>query len=63
MNFVNWRQLTRVMLAAGKPVGWIALSCGYSSVSAFIEVFRTWTGKTPGQWAIKEDPFARRSCG
>ncbi len=65
MNFVNWRQLARVMqamewLAAGKPVGWIALSCGYSSVSAFIEVFRTWTGKTPGQWAIKEGPFAQR---
>lgn len=63
MNFVNWRQLARVMqamewLAAGKPVGWIALSCGYSSVSAFIEVFRTWTGTTPGQWAIKEGPFA-----
>ena len=63
MNFVNWRQLARVMqamewLAAGKPVGWIALSCGYSSVSAFIEVFRTWTGKTPGQWAIIEGPFA-----
>lgn len=65
MNFVNWRQLARVMqamewLAAGKPVGWIALSCGYSSVSAFIEVFGTWTGKTPGQWAIKEGPFALR---
>jgi len=65
MNFVNWRQLARVMqamewLAAGKPVGWIALSCGYSSVSAFIEVFGTWTGKTPGQWAIKEGPFAQR---
>lgn len=63
MNFVNWRQLARVMqamewLAAGKSVGWIALSCGYNSVSAFIEVFRTWTGKTPGQWAIKEGPFA-----
>lgn len=63
MNFVNWRQLARVMqamewLAAGKPVGWIALSCGYSSVSAFIEVFRKWTGKTPGQWTIKEGPFA-----
>ena len=63
MNFVNWRQLARVMqamewLAAVKPVGWIALSCGYSSVSAFIEVFITWTGKTPGQWAIKEGPFA-----
>ena len=65
MNFVNWRQLARVMqamewLAAGKPGGWIALSCGYSSVSAFIEVFRTWTGKTPGQWTIKEGPFAQR---
>ncbi|WP_320724894.1 helix-turn-helix domain-containing protein [Enterobacter cloacae] len=65
MNFVNWRQLARVMqamewLAAGKPVGWIALSCGYSSVSAFIEVFSAWTGKTPGQWALKEAPFGRR---
>lgn len=65
MNFVNWRQLARVMqamewLAAGKPVGWIALSCGYSSVSAFIEVFSAWTGETPGQWALKEAPFGRR---
>lgn len=64
MNFVNWRQLARVMqamewLAAGKPVGWIALSCGYSSVSAFIEVFRTWTGKTPGQWLVSDDAARR----
>ncbi|HIC0644953.1 helix-turn-helix domain-containing protein [Enterobacter kobei] len=59
MNFVNWRQLARVMramewLAAGKPVGWIALSCGYSSVSAFIEVFRTWTGKRRGSGRLKK---------
>ena len=57
MNFVNWRQLARVIramewLEEGKPVGWIALSCGYNSVSAFIEVFRTYTGKTPGQWGL-----------
>ena len=43
MNFVNWRQLARVMramewLAAGKPVGWIALSCGYSSVRKTLTV-------------------------
>lgn len=65
MNVVNWRQLARVMramewLAAGKPVGWIALSCGYNSISAFIEVFRAFTGKTPGQWALKEAPSVRR---
>lgn len=58
MNYVNWRQLARVIramewLAAGKPTGWIALSCGYSSISAFIDVFRRWTGKTPGQWGLK----------
>ncbi|MFP2683957.1 AraC family transcriptional regulator [Enterobacter ludwigii] len=65
MNVVNWRQLARVMramewLAAGKPVGWIALSCGYNSISAFIEVFRAFTGKTPGQWALKEALSVRR---
>lgn len=55
MNFVNWRQLARVIqamewLEKGKPVGWVALSCGYNSVSAFIAVFRNYTGKTPGLW-------------
>ena len=55
INFVNWRQLARVIqamewLEKGKPVGWVALSCGYNSVSAFIEVFRNYTGKTPGLW-------------
>lgn len=63
MNFVNWRQLARVVramewLAAGKPVGWIALSCGYSSVSAFIAIFRAYTGKTPKQWTLKESHSA-----
>jgi len=64
MNFVNWRQLARVIramewLEEGKPVGWIALSCGYNSVSAFIEVFRTYTGKTPGQWGATTNPSAQ----
>lgn len=53
MQFVHWRQLARVMkaldwLAQGKPVGWVALSCGYDSVSAFIEMFRHYMGYTPG---------------
>lgn len=66
MNFVNWRQLARVIramewLEEGKPVGWIALSCGYNSVSAFIEVFRTYTGKTPGQWGVTTTPSAQTS--
>ncbi len=54
MQFVHWRQLARVMkaldwLAQGKPVGWVALSCGYDSVSAFIDVFRHYMGYTPGR--------------
>lgn len=66
MNFVNWRQLARVIramewLEEGKPVGWIALSCGYNSVSAFIEVFRTYTGITPGQWGVTTNPSAQTS--
>jgi methylphosphotriester-DNA--protein-cysteine methyltransferase len=59
MNFVNWRQLARVMramewLAAGKPVGWIALSSGYSSVSAFIEVLEHGPVKRRGSGQLKK---------
>jgi len=53
MQLVHWRQLARVMkaldwLAQGKQVGWVALSCGYNSISAFIEIFRHYMGYTPG---------------
>lgn len=53
MQLIHWRQLARVMtaldwLAQGKPVGWVALSCGYNSISAFIEMFRHYMGYTPG---------------
>lgn len=53
MQFVHWRRLARVMkaldwLAQGRSVGWVAASCGYDSVSAFIDMFRHYMGYTPG---------------
>lgn len=57
MQFVYWRQLARLIQAldwldAGKPVGWVALSCGYNSTSSFIAVFRQYMGNTPGKWSL-----------
>lgn len=54
MSFAKWCQQVRVMrsleyLSQRKPVTWIALTLGYSSVSAFIKVFKQWTGRTPTQ--------------
>lgn len=55
MSFAKWCQQARVMrsleyLSQGKQVSWIALTLGYSSVSAFIKVFKQWLGKTPTQY-------------
>lgn len=55
MTFVRWRQLARLMqaiewLQMGKPVQWIAQSCGYSSSSAFIAVFKQYMSCTPAKW-------------
>jgi len=51
-TFTAWRQRARLMralemLAAGRPVGAIALDLGYSTASAFIGVFRQAFGTTP----------------
>jgi AraC-like DNA-binding protein len=51
-TFTAWRQRARLMralemLAAGEPVGTIALDLGYSTASAFIGVFRAAFGVTP----------------
>lgn len=51
-NFTAWRQRARVMrslemLAAGRPVNAIALDLGYSTASAFINLFRRTFGETP----------------
>ncbi|TWI66316.1 AraC-like DNA-binding protein [Pseudoduganella lurida] len=52
-TFTAWRQRARLMrslemLAAGQPVGTIALDLGYATASAFIGVFREAFGVTPG---------------
>lgn len=52
MRFVDWRQQARlaaalVQLAEGTPVGSVARTLGYGSLSAFTAMFRRALGKTP----------------
>lgn len=52
MSFAQWRQWARLTqalewLATGRAVKDVALSLGYDSVSAFIQVFRRALGATP----------------
>lgn len=60
-GFAAWRQRARLqaalpMLAAGRSVSETAMSLGYDQPSAFIAVFRTVLGQTPGRY----EPPARR---
>ncbi|MFD5133873.1 AraC family transcriptional regulator [Streptomyces olindensis] len=53
MTFPQWRTQSRLyhalrMLADGLPVTTVAHRCGWSSASAFIDVFRRSFGSTPG---------------
>ncbi|MFF0447432.1 AraC family transcriptional regulator [Streptomyces sp. NPDC004609] len=53
MTFPQWRTQLRLyhalrMLADGMPVTTVAHGCGWSSTSAFIDVFRRAFGYTPG---------------
>ena len=53
MTFPQWRTQLRlhralVLLAERTPVTTVAHQCGWSSASAFIEVFRRSFGHTPG---------------
>ncbi|NUS14853.1 MAG: helix-turn-helix transcriptional regulator [Streptomyces sp.] len=53
MTFPQWRTQLRlyhavVLLSEGAPVTAVALRCGWSSPSAFIDVFRRAFGHTPG---------------
>jgi AraC-like DNA-binding protein len=55
MPFGRWRQQARLFaalerLAQQEPVTDVAISVGYNSVSAFIEMFRGALGTTPGQY-------------
>ncbi len=56
MTMAEWRRRLRMLhavqlLAEGEPVTSAALSVGYSSVSAFIAVFKKELGATPGRYA------------
>jgi AraC-like DNA-binding protein len=53
MTFPQWRTQLRLyhalrMLADGSAVTTVAHACGWSSTSAFIDVFRRAYGHTPG---------------
>jgi AraC-like DNA-binding protein len=63
MTFPQWRTQLRLyhalrMLADGSPVTTVAHACGWSSTSAFIDVFRRAYGHTPGTHL--SDPFTTR---
>lgn len=54
MTFPQWRTQLRlhhalILLADGEPVTTVAYRCGWSSPSAFIDVFRRTFGQTPGR--------------
>jgi AraC-like DNA-binding protein/quercetin dioxygenase-like cupin family protein len=53
--FSTWRSLhavrhSLVLLAGGTPVTRVATDLGYSTTSAFIEMFKRTTGRTPGTY-------------
>ena len=55
LSFAQWRQQSRLLkavelLSLGGPVTTVALTVGYSSVSAFIETFRKHFGCTPARF-------------
>lgn len=57
-NFSAWRQRARMMrslemLAAGAAVSAVALDLGYSTASAFIQVFRRTFGQTPATYRVR----------
>jgi len=55
LSFAKWRQQARLLkavalLSLNEPVTAVALTVGYSSVSAFIEVFGKHFGRTPARF-------------
>ena len=57
MSLVQWRIVARMkraleLLAQGEPVGRVALTLGYDSVSTFISAFSAQFGETPGAYAV-----------
>jgi AraC-like DNA-binding protein len=63
MTFPQWRTQLRlhralVLLAENVPVSTVAHACGWSSASAFIDVFRRTFGHTPGAHRARLDPVS-----
>jgi AraC-like DNA-binding protein len=55
LSFAQWRQQARLLkavelLSLKEPVTAVALTVGYTSVSAFIEAFRKHFGRTPSRF-------------
>lgn len=55
VSFGKWRTSARIsvalpLLAAGEPVGRVAVRVGYQNASAFVAAFRRQTGVTPGDY-------------
>ena len=55
MTFGQWRKQARLLralplLASGEPVTRVALDVGYESTSAFISMFKSALGTTPGRY-------------
>lgn len=63
LSFAHWRQQARLLralerLAAGEAVTTVALDLGYESPSAFITMFRSRLGATPGRYFADAPPAA-----
>lgn len=61
MTFPQWRTQVRLhlalrLLAQGLPVTTVGLRCGWSTTSAFIDVFSRNVGHTPGRTPGQHDP-------
>ncbi|MEU6666916.1 helix-turn-helix transcriptional regulator [Streptomyces sp. NPDC046727] len=68
MTFPQWRTQVRlhhalVLLAERTPVTTVAHRCGWSSASAFIDVFRRAFGHTPGSGPAAAPPYGTRGEG
>jgi AraC-like DNA-binding protein len=62
MTVAEWRRRLRLLhavrrLAEGEPVTAVALESGYSSVSAFISVFKRAFGATPKHFRLQSSDF------
>jgi AraC-like DNA-binding protein len=62
MTVAEWRRRLRLLhavrlLAEGEPVTTVALEVGYSSVSAFIAVFKRAFGSTPKYFRVQTSDF------